>query len=98
MSPRLILRREAEEEIAEAAEWYQARDRGLAFEFLRALDACLASVARRPLQYPMVHGEKRRALLRRFPYAVIFVSSNDEVVILGCLHCRRDPQRREGRR
>jgi plasmid stabilization system protein ParE len=98
MSRRVVLRPDAEEEIQEAASWYQDRGGGLASEFLRALDACLASVARRPLQYPLVHGEKRRALLRRFPYAVVFAADDDEVVILGCLHCRRDPRRWADRR
>jgi plasmid stabilization system protein ParE len=48
---------------------------------------------RNPFQYSVVHGEKRRALLRRFPYALTYRASEDEVVILACLHARRDPKR-----
>jgi toxin ParE1/3/4 len=49
----------------------------LAAEFLRALDATIAAVERNPDQFPQVHGEKRRALLRRFPYGVIFSVSDE---------------------
>jgi plasmid stabilization system protein ParE len=98
VSRRLVLRPEAQDEIIEAAEWYNARGRGLAAEFLRALDACIASVLPDPFQYPVVHGEKRRVLLRRFPYALIYTAAVDEVVILACMHGRRDPKRWQSRR
>ena len=98
MSRRLVLRPEAQNEIIEAAEWYSARGRGLAAEFLRASDACIASVLRNPFQYPVVHGEKRRVLLHRFPYALIYTVAVDEVVILACMHGRRDPKRWQSRR
>lgn len=67
MSRRLIVRPEAQDEITEAGEWYEARGSGLAAEFLRALDACMAAVLRNPFHFPEVYKEKRRALLRRFP-------------------------------
>jgi plasmid stabilization system protein ParE len=38
VSRRLVLRPQAQDEITEAAEWYDARGRGLAAEFLRALE------------------------------------------------------------
>jgi plasmid stabilization system protein ParE len=98
VSRQLVLRPEAQEEITEAAEWYNTRGRGLAAEFLRALDACIASVLRHPFQYPVVHGEKRRALLHRFPYAVIYTVAEDEVVVLACMHGRRNPKRWQNRR
>lgn len=98
MSLQLVLRPEAQEEITEAAEWYERRAPGLAAEFLRALDVTIASVLRSPLQHPIVHGQKRRALLRRFPYVLIYVATDVEVVVLGCVHTRRNPRRWQRRR
>jgi plasmid stabilization system protein ParE len=89
----LVVRPEVEAELSEAAEWYEVRAPGLAAEFLRAVDACIASVVRNPFQYPVVHEEKRRALVRRFPYALIYVATEQEVVVLACLHGRRNPKR-----
>ena len=98
MSRRLVIRPEATEEIAEAAEWYEKRGAGLSAEFLRALDATIARVERNPLQYPRVHQEMRRALLRRFPYGVIFTVSDEEIVILACTHGKQHPRRWQRRR
>jgi plasmid stabilization system protein ParE len=72
VSQRLVFRPEAEHEIAAAAGWYDSRGVGLAPEFLRAVDAVVASVQRNPHQYPEVYRGMRRALLRRFPYSLIF--------------------------
>ncbi len=44
MTRRLVFRPEADLEINEAAEWYEARGQGLAVEFLRVLDACIESI------------------------------------------------------
>jgi plasmid stabilization system protein ParE len=65
----------------------------LSAEFLRALDATVASVQRNPRQYPIIRNNLRRALLRRFPYSLIFTVSEDEVVVAGCAHWRQDPRR-----
>lgn len=93
MSRRTAFRKEAEEEIAEAVAWYEGRKRGLSGEFLRSLDAAIAKVERNPLHYPVVHGRLRRALLRRFPYALIYFVSEHEVVVIGCMHARQEPRR-----
>jgi plasmid stabilization system protein ParE len=46
-----------------------------------------------PLAHPRVHGEARRALVRRFPYAIYFRAMSDEVVVLAVMHGRRFPRR-----
>jgi toxin ParE1/3/4 len=89
---RLVVREAAEADIAEAARWYERRSPGLGGEFLRAVDVTLAEVTRMPERYPLVRGRSRRALLRRFPYAVFFVATPDLVSVIACLHARRDPR------
>ena len=39
----------------------------------------LGRIAQAPLAYPRVHGETRRALVRRFPYAIYFHAMPDEI-------------------
>ena len=94
---RLVVREAAEADIAEAARWYEQRSPGLGSEFLRAVDVTLAEVTRMPERYPLVRGRARRALLRRFPYAVFFVATPDLVCVFACLHARRDPRHRRER-
>jgi toxin ParE1/3/4 len=44
--------------------------------------------------YPAVHGDVRRALLRRFPYSVFFLVEDDLAIVLAVHHRRRDPASR----
>jgi len=88
MSARFRFRPEVATELLEAVDWYQARAPGLGAEFLRSLDAALAAIQRNRLL-----GNARRAVLRRFPYSVIYEPSHDEIPIVACIHGRRDPQR-----
>lgn len=97
MSNRFIVRPEAEAELDEAAAWYSAQSRGLGAEFVRVVDAAFASIRRNPRQFPLVHGEVRRAVIRRFPYAILFKSSEEEIVVLSVFHSRRDPKRWQSR-
>jgi plasmid stabilization system protein ParE len=89
---RLVIRPEADAEVAEAAHWYEERRRGLGKQFLSAFAAVTSSLRRNPKMYATVAEEARRALLDRFPYSVIYEIQEDEVVVLACFHESRDPQ------
>ena len=90
---RLVVRPAAEADIVEAALWYEQRSPGLGPEFLRAVDVSLAEIARMPERYPVIHRELRRALLPRFPYGIYFLAMPDAVIVVACIHARRDPRR-----
>jgi toxin ParE1/3/4 len=55
MNLELIVRPEAEADIAEAFDWYEAQVSGLGSEFLLVLDAAFNSVIRNPDSYPQVY-------------------------------------------
>jgi len=93
MSRELIIRPEAESELAEAFEWYETRIPGLGSEFIRVVDSVLSSIIRNPQTYPVVYKTVRRALTRRFPYEVFFMVDADSVVILAVFHAKRNPRR-----
>ena len=90
---RLVVGAAAEADVLDAALWYEQRSPGLGREFLRAVDGTLAEIAAMPERYPVVRGEARRALLRRFPYGVYFVVTPGFISVIACIHARRDPQR-----
>jgi plasmid stabilization system protein ParE len=90
--PEVIVRPEAEAEITEAFRWYEDRSEGLGSEFMRALDASLSAIQRNPTAFAIVHRQMRRALLRRFPYAVIYLLEDRTVIVLACFHASRDPR------
>ena len=83
---------EVEEDVMGGYVWYGRKSPGLGEEFLRVFYACAGEIPRHPLLYPKAHGEFRRRLLRRFPYAVYFRIEDDTVIVFGVFHCARDPR------
>jgi plasmid stabilization system protein ParE len=92
MSYRLIIRPEAEFDIQDAFEWYEAQIPGLGSEFVRAIDACLASIGLTPLAYPLIYQQARRALLQRFPYGIVYMFEQETIFVVACFHGKRDPK------
>jgi hypothetical protein len=67
---------------------------GLGEEFLVALNATKHHVIEQPEAYPLLHRATRRALLpRRFPYGLFYRVYGDIIVIVACMHAKRDPRR-----
>jgi len=87
----LIIGPEAEAEIAAAQDWYDERIPGLGAEFIAAVRRIIAAIAENPFQYQIVWKNYRRAVLRRFPYLVIYAVSGDIVRVVACFHGQRDP-------
>lgn len=87
-----IFRPEAEVEALEARRWYEERRPGLGDEFGAAVDATVTRLVERPLAFPRVRGETRRAVLVRFPYALHFRVTEENIVVLA-VHGRQNPTR-----
>lgn len=93
MAAELILAPEAEEDVQQAYDWYELRRFGLGEEFLSCVDACIHYVCRVPELHARVHENYRRALVRRFPYAV-FYEYNDRTVTVFCVfHTAQNPEK-----
>jgi plasmid stabilization system protein ParE len=91
MSLRVVFRRAAKDEFEEAAAWYEDRRRGLGEQFVSEIGEAIEKAAERPNQYPVVFGDVRRTVSRRFPFAVYFRVRGDSLVVLAVFHGRRDP-------
>ena len=95
---RLISEPPADLDVEAAFEWYENERPGLGLEFLDELRASYNRIADGPLKYQELRGGIRRALLRRFPYAVYFAIEGDIVVVVAVLHASRDPEEWQRRR
>jgi len=42
--------------------------------------------------YTIVHGSHRKALIKRFPYAIYFSVKEEVIYVTGILHFSRDPK------
>jgi len=87
----------AQIEAGEAQDWYEAEASGLGATFRAELDHAVQRLTANPLQFPVVFADIRRALLRRFPYALFFRTIDDAVFVMACFHSSRDPRIWQGR-
>jgi toxin ParE1/3/4 len=82
----------AREEMIDSQDWYENESAGLGRRFREAVDAAVNRISANPRQFPVIYKNVRRALLRRFPYALMFVLEQDEsTTIIACFHGSRDP-------
>ena len=88
----ILVSEDAELDIAEARDRYRAVGTELEAAFRRAVDDSVKAIRTRPNSFPVVHKEMRRAILRKFPYFLLFTVFSDTVVVFGCIHMRRDPE------
>lgn len=83
---------EAARELEAAHEWYELRRNGLGAEFRLAVDAVVSRARRLPRSYPLIARRTRKALLRRFPYMVLYFVDGERLIVLAVHHGHRDPK------
>jgi plasmid stabilization system protein ParE len=91
MGAELIFAPEVEQDVDEAYTWYESHRTGLGEEFLSCVEACIQRVCRSPEIHAKVHEDYRRALVRRFPYAVFYEYADRAVTVYCIMHTVRDP-------
>ena len=67
MSLPIALRTEAEADLAEARNWYEAKLAGLGDDFIKSADTFFERIGAFPELYAVVLKNVRRGKLRRFP-------------------------------
>ena len=81
----------AKTEIRESLNWYEDKVIGLGLEFLLEVKSAESQVVHNPQSYPFYEYETRRYLLKRFPYALIYLESPKKITIVAVAHCKRKP-------
>ena len=89
--PEVVFLPAAAREASDAQDWYEREAPGFGVRFREELHRAVQRLADNPLQFPQVVAPMRRALLRRFPYALYFGVVDDSVFVVACIHSSRDP-------
>jgi plasmid stabilization system protein ParE len=82
---------EAEQEMLEAAGHYESQATDLGTDFLSEVERAVNSIAKLPMTWPVIEGELRRRLVRRFPFGILYRIEPEEIVIVAVAHLRRKP-------
>lgn len=91
MSYIIRLREEAEQDLSEAATWYELQQTCLGHDFLDSVQLQLNSIADNPLKHPLVYKKLRRALLSRFPFCIYFMEIEHTIIVFAVIHASRKP-------
>jgi plasmid stabilization system protein ParE len=92
VSRHLVIRPEAAGDIEDAYNWYERARTGLGEEFLAAVREGLDSAIAHPEQFPLEHRGVRRALLRTFPYSLLYRVEPEAILLIAVFHAKRDPR------
>ena len=93
MSWRVEFAPAVEQDVAEAADWYESRQPGLGAQFVEETIRVWDALAENPLLYCRRHPVKniRWRYPKRFPYRVIYevIEAENTVVVAAVLHAAR---------
>src|SRR5579872_603648 len=89
--PRVLFTAAARADLAEALDWFDAHAPNAIPHFRQALRAVVTRIAENPKQFPAASPRTRRALLRHFPYLIIFREANDAAYVVAVFHASRNP-------
>ena len=96
MTKPLRINRLAEDELADAASWYEARQAGLGIALLDLTDNAIETIKSGVLPTSPIPGvrnvkDARRIVLQRYPYSIVLYEREDEIVIIAFAHNSRRP-------
>ena len=92
MTRTLIVRAEAEADLAASKLWYEEQHEGLGARFIAEVDATFRRIEGNPLAFGFVRGKLRRALVQRFPFGVFYILTGLHIVVVAVLHAARHPR------
>jgi toxin ParE1/3/4 len=81
----------AEQELNDAAQYYELESTDLGAAFLAEVERCCASIVEHPEAGQLTLGSIRRRLLRRFPYAVRYSTRPGLTRVLAVMNLKRRP-------
>jgi hypothetical protein len=91
MSYSLVVRLEIEEEVIDAAVWYESKNVGDGHRFFAAFDQLLDDILHRPLRYRVSVYGPRKGRVKGYPHDVYFTLAENVITIRAIVHVRSNP-------
>lgn len=91
MKYKVIIRPESENDLKEAFSWYEDKRLGLGYDFLLQVDVGLRFIERNPEIHPIEYKGIRKHIIKRFPYKIIYLVEEENIIVLAVIHGKRSP-------
>lgn len=92
MAYKIVIKRLAERDIAEATEWYYTRGKHLAKKFIKKVEEAILLLKKNPEHYQKRYNEVRIMFMEIFPFGLYYTLESNTVFIHAVLHTKRDPR------
>lgn len=85
--------KEARQELLNAIDYYESKQKGLGLHFNTTVNQTISKILAFPKVFPIVYNDKRKAVLKPYPYLIIYEYEIKEgvIYILSIFHSRQDP-------
>lgn len=89
----------AEIEYLDSVDWYETALPGLGEEFVLEVQTVINQIIHQPKSFPAKRGKLREAVLKRFPFIVVYRVDyiNRYISILSVFHTSRNPRKKHKR-
>ena len=88
----VIIRKRAEQHIADAYKWYEMQRAGLGEDFLLCVEASLNVIAENPVLFHEKHKNIRCILTPSFPYGIFYFIDKTKIIVVAIFHLSRNPK------
>ncbi len=84
---------EAQKELLDAIDYYENKQKGLGLHFNTIVSQTINKISDFPKAFPIVYDNKRKAVLKPYPYLIIYEYEiiDNTIYILSIFHSRQDP-------
>jgi toxin ParE1/3/4 len=82
---------EAAKELTHSVKWYFEQSQSAAANFLNEIERCISKITESPEIFPQYFHGSQRAIVKTFPYSVIFRIKMDTIEIIAIAHAKRRP-------
>ena len=87
----------AHDELAEAKRFYNRQQQGLGNSFKHEAETATRLIQQRPFSWQVEIDPVRRFIMHHFPYKILYIIRNEQIVVIAIAHQHRCPDYWVGR-
>lgn len=89
-----VLSIQAENELEEAFFYYNLISKRVGNEFLNQINICIQSILSYPESYPLEFDVYRKAVVKKFPFVIIYTKIDTVIFISAIFHTSKNPKKK----
>jgi hypothetical protein len=83
-----------DDDVSDAVEWYESQQDGLGERFIDNWESAVAYILSNPFTFAKKTKSFRQAVLKNFPYLIIYEITDNVIVIYAVINGTRHPKKR----